>query len=118
VRQQFIIEVGKFTTFGIKFLQDVVYQKLLKPVDFSRNYSKNKTVIFLRHVVNNQIIANSFCESYHYSGVEETATDDVQCRVPMTAAEECPTWSSAHDRSTAVSENCQHTPRTLVVETF
>jgi len=42
VRQQYVGEVGTFIYFCFKFLQDVVCQKLLKSVDFSQSYSKNK----------------------------------------------------------------------------
>jgi len=42
VRQQFICEVGKFITSGVKFLHDVAYHILLKLVDFLLSYSNNK----------------------------------------------------------------------------
>ena len=40
-----------FLFFFVKFLQDVVYQKLLKSVDILQSYSKNKKIdqVFLRH---------------------------------------------------------------------
>jgi len=40
-------EVDKLITFGVKFLQDVVYQKLLKLTDLSQNYSKIKGGAFI-----------------------------------------------------------------------
>ena len=44
--------MGKTLVIYIKFLRDVVYQKLLKSASVSRSYSKNNTgTVFLRHSV-------------------------------------------------------------------
>jgi len=42
VQQQFIGEVGKFVISRVHFLQDVVYQMLLKSVNVSWSYLKMK----------------------------------------------------------------------------
>ena len=38
----FIGEAGTFVFFGVKFLLDVMYQKLLKSVDSLQSYSENE----------------------------------------------------------------------------
>jgi len=48
-------KVGKFITSSGKILQDVVYQKLSKSVDYSRSHSKIKSrMLFETHNIKSQ----------------------------------------------------------------